>query len=560
MQLFYFNPDSISVIFIAVITVVFACSAVYSVEYMRGEEGGSSAATGIFGALRENRRFYLCFGLTYLVLILLSCAGSLLTFYLCYEALTLLSVPLVLHEQTHEAIIAGLKYLFYSLCGAYMVLFGLFSVNRYADSLVFREGGILNPAKCTGHEGLLLLVLFFMIMGFSVKAGMFPMHAWLTAAHPAAPSPASAVLSGVIVKSGVLGIIRVLFYVFGADFFEGTWVQTVFLILSLVTVFMGSMLAFREKVLKRRLAYSTVSQISYILFGIFIMDPTALRGSILHVIAHALIKSSLFLIAGALIHCTGLKMVGDYKGIGKKEPVLMICYTLCSLALVGIPPTGGFLSKWYMATGALSSGVAVFRYLGPAILLVSALLTAGYLFPICMDAFFPGKGAENVNRIGDFGVAGCKGNAEDSTKIDYVGKTLDSNKAEYIEKTLDSNKTDYIEKTLDNDKTDYIEKTSSSGKMASDSDKQAEVSTTKACGRLMLIPIIILAVLTLLLGMFPGGILSYLDKLSLFSQGLIGHGFLHFLCRPGLLCGGAFSEMILTGFDKLSLFAGGVWL
>ena len=385
MKLFYFKADSLSMIYVIVVTVVFACTLAYSFEYMKNDP--------------KRRRFYISYGLTWGAMILLSCAGSLVTFYLCYELMTLMSLPLVLHEQTHEAVMAGMKYLFYSLCGAYMALGGLFFLSRYADGFIFRAGGILNPDACKGHEGLLTVVLFFMLLGFSVKAGMFPMHAWLSAAHPAAPSPASAVLSGIIVKSGVLGIIRVIFQVFGEDFFFGTWVQTVFLILSLITVFMGSMLAYRESVFKKRLAYSTVSQLSYILFGIFITAPRAFEGSLLHVCAHAFIKSALFLTAGALMHSTGYKNVDEYKGTGKSMPGLIWCYTFCSLALIGIPPTGGFLSKWYLATGALSSKIPVFKYLGPVILLISALLTAGYLLPISIDAFF-GNAAEPEGREG----------------------------------------------------------------------------------------------------------------------------------------------------------------
>ena len=388
MKLFYFKPDSLSMVYVVVVTIVFACTLVYSFEYLKNDP--------------KKRRFFISYGLTYLALILLSCAGSLITFYLCYELMTLMSLPLVLHEQTHEAVMAGAKYLFYSLCGAYMALGGLFFLSRYADGFMFRAGGILNPQACAGHEQLLTVVMFFMLLGFSVKAGMFPMHAWLATAHPVAPSPASAVLSGIIVKSGVLGIIRVIFEVFGEDFFFGTWVQTTFLILSLITVFMGSMLAYRESVFKKRLAYSTVSQLSYILFGIFISDPRAFEGSLLHICAHAFIKSALFLTAGVLMHCTGFKNVDEYKGTGKTMPGLIWCYTFCSLALIGIPPTGGFLSKWYLATGALSSKMPVFKYLGPVILLVSALLTAGYLLPISIDAFFGNasgtEGRDGLNR------------------------------------------------------------------------------------------------------------------------------------------------------------------
>lgn len=371
-----FRVDNLGILFAAVITIVFLAAAVYSVCYMKHEG--------------DNLRYYIFYSLVYVILIALCFAGNLITYYLFYELMTLSSVPLVLHNRSHEANMAALKYLLYSLFGAYCVLFGLFFVNRYTSSLEFVWGGTLNSSAYDNPQ-LMLTIAFCMIMGFSVKAGMFPMHAWLPTAHPVAPSPASGVLSGVIVKAGVLGIIRVMYYIFGLDFIRGTWVQTTLLILSLLTVFMGSMLAYREKIFKKRLAYSTVSQVSYILFGLFIMDDVAASGALLHVIGHAFTKCALFLIAGAIIMQTGLKNVDEYRGIGKKMPVTLWCYTFCALALIGIPPTGGFMSKWYLCVGAMNSGVKVFEYLGPVILLVSALLTAGYLLPITMNGFFPGE-------------------------------------------------------------------------------------------------------------------------------------------------------------------------
>ncbi|MCR5791087.1 MAG: proton-conducting membrane transporter [Lachnospiraceae bacterium] len=406
MRLFYFHADGLSFLFITIITIVFGCAACFATEYMRsGSLRADSLANRALrhepvhadpvcrqtGSFPHNRRFAVCMGLTYLALTGLCFAGNLLTFYLCYEAMTLLSLPLVFHEQDHEAMMAGLKYLFYSLGGAYMVLSGLFFLQYYGVSLDFTPGGVVPPAVYAQSGDLLAVVLLITILGFSVKAGMFPMHAWLSAAHPVAPSPASAVLSGIIVKSGVLGIIRVIYYMFGVSFFKSSGVQTILLILSLTTVFMGSMLAYREKMFKRRLAYSTISQISYILFGIFMADESALTGSLLHVTAHAFIKSSLFLIAGYLMVVTGKKQVDEYRGLGRKMPVLFTCYLLCSLSLIGIPPTGGFISKWYLGTGALSASVPVFSYLGPAVLLVSALLTAGYLLPMAINGFFPGN-------------------------------------------------------------------------------------------------------------------------------------------------------------------------
>ncbi|MCR4738909.1 MAG: proton-conducting membrane transporter [Lachnospiraceae bacterium] len=375
-ELFYFKPDEMGIMFAVLVSIVFISVLVYTPVYMKHE---------------ENRpRYYIFYSLVYFVLIGMSFSGSLITFYLFYELMTLCSVPLVMHEQSHEAVMAGLKYLFYSLAGAYPVLLGIFFLNKHAESLRFAYGGVLSDMGAD-EKKLLLVILFLMLTGFSVKAGMFPMHAWLTTAHPIAPAPASAVLSGIIVKAGVFGIIRTLFYIFGADLFKGTWVQKTVLILSLITVFMGSALAYREDLIKKRLAYSTVSQVSYILFGLFITDEASVTGALMHTFSHAFIKSALFLIAGIFIIKTGFNKVSDYTGIGKKMPVTLWCFTLCSLALIGIPPTGGFLSKWYLATGAIASGIPVFRFLGPVTLLVSALLTAGYLLPVTMKGFFVAK-------------------------------------------------------------------------------------------------------------------------------------------------------------------------
>ena len=269
-------------------------------------------------------------------------------------------------------------------------LYGIYFVCQNSDTLAFTAGGILKTSSVSQHGEFLLFTAFVMILGFGVKAGMFPMHAWLPTAHPVAPAPASAVLSAVIVKAGVLAICRIVYYVFGTGFLNDTWVQTVWIILTLVTVFMGSMLAYREPVLKKRLAYSTVSQISYILFGLAVMDADSLTGSLLHVLAHGFIKATLFLCAGAIIYKTGKTRVDELRGIGKEMPLTMWCYTFVSLGLIGIPPTGGFISKWYLSVGSLKSGLPIFSVLGPVILLISALLTAGYLLPLTINGFFPG--------------------------------------------------------------------------------------------------------------------------------------------------------------------------
>ena len=377
-----FTIDEMSILFSLVTLIVFVCAGFFSFEYMKHE-------------IKE-KRYYGFYLIVFGILNALCFAGNLITFYLFFEMLTLSSMPLVLHNGSHEAIMAGLKYLFYSLCGAYMALFGIYFIYKNSDTLTFTAGGVLNETAYS-HVSLLLIVALVMILGFGVKAGMFPMHAWLPAAHPVAPAPASAVLSAVIVKAGVLAIVRVVYYIFGVGFLQDTWMQTTWLVLTLITVFMGSMLAYREPVLKKRLAYSTVSQLSYILFGLATMGTESVTGALLHVLAHGLIKAALFLCAGAIIYMTGKTRVDELRGIGKEMPVTMWCYTIASLGLIGIPPTGGFISKWYLAIGSLSNAIPVFRWLGPVILLVSALLTAGYLLPLTIQGFLPGADYDYEN-------------------------------------------------------------------------------------------------------------------------------------------------------------------
>lgn len=373
----YFQIDGLSVLFGLLVTVIWVLVGFYSFTYMHHEQ--------------REKRFFGFYLITFGVLMGILFSGNIITMYIFYEIMTLVTFPLVVHSQTKEAMAAGFKYLFYSLAGAFMGLFGIFFLFHYNEGMAFLPGGTLNQVMVSGNETILLLSVFLMILGFGTKAGMFPLHGWLPTAHPVAPAPASAALSGIITKMGIFCIIRLIFYVVGTDFIRGTWVQYAWIILSLITVFMGSMLAYKEKVTKKRLAYSSVSQLSYILFGLSLLNMGGFCGAMMHVVFHALIKNALFLVAGAIIFKTGKTRVEDLTGIGKEMPVTMWCYTIVSLGLIGIPPLSGFISKWYLATGAMESNIGVFSYLGPAVLLISALLTAGYLLPITVKGFFPGE-------------------------------------------------------------------------------------------------------------------------------------------------------------------------
>ena len=369
-----YHTDDMAKFFAVLISGIWILAAVFSFSYMKHEQ--------------NPERFFLFYTMTLGALMSLCFSNNMMTLYLSYEYMTLLTFPLVIHTKSVDAVRAGMKYLGYSIFGAGLGLLGFFFLNSYCITTSFIPGGSLNGLAVAGNEMTLLVVYLLMMIGFGCKAGMFPLQAWLPTAHPVAPSPASAVLSGIITKGGVIAILRVTFYLVGADFVRGTWVQTTLLVLSILTVFMGSMLAYKERLLKKRLAYSTVSQVSYVLFGIFLLHPIGFLGALLQVVYHAIAKNVLFFCAGAMIFRTEKTVVTEYCGLGKKMPVTMTAFTIASLSLIGIPPVAGFVSKWYLAECGLLPISGSIGVVGVVILMVSALLTAGYLLPIVLDAFF----------------------------------------------------------------------------------------------------------------------------------------------------------------------------
>lgn len=368
-----FETDGLSKLFALTTNLIWLFVAVYSFGYMKHEQN-------------ENL-FYGFMLITLGVLNALWFSGNLLTMYLCFELATLASMPMVLSSLSKEAIKAAQKYLFYSIGGAFLALFGI--VVLYSKGLGDGIFGVDTVAIPT-DDPLVLTAMLMMIIGFGTKAGMYPMHGWLPTAHPVAPSPASALLSGLIAEAGVFAVIRVTRCT--PVSVKGTWVQYVWLVLALITVFIGSMMAYREKHIKKRLAYSTVSQVSYMMAGLACCNSIAFYGAILHYIFHTIIKTALFMSAGSIIMQTGKTNVDELEGVGKEMPVTMWGYTLASLGLIGIPPACGFFSKYYLCVGALGDvGLGAFGYIIPAVLIISALLTAGYLLPVTVKGFFPNK-------------------------------------------------------------------------------------------------------------------------------------------------------------------------
>ena len=374
-----FTADTLAKFFVALVIVGWTLVTLYACVYMKHEE--------------NEMRFFLFMFLSEGAMLGAALSQNLVSMYVFYEMVTLFSMPLVLHSLSKESVAAAKKYLYYSVAGAFLALFGIFVLATNSSTLSFVAGGVDITTS-----PLVLAGVFTMLLGFGAKAGLFPMHGWLPTAHPVAPAPASALLSGLIAKAGVLAIIRTVFYIVGTDALTGTWVQTVALSFALLTVLMGSMMAYLEKGFKKRLAFSTVSQISYVLTGLFLFTDDGFTGALWQIVFHAVVKVGLFLCAGAVIFMYGKTEVKDLKGMAKKMPITFTCFTVLSLSLIGIPPTGGFYSKWYIATSALSADLGALSYLAPIILLISAILTAAYLLSISIDAFF-GKEENETEKV-----------------------------------------------------------------------------------------------------------------------------------------------------------------
>lgn len=371
-----FKLDGLGMVFAGLVSALWPFAILYSYEYMKHEG--------------HEKFFFMFYTMTYGVTLGIALAGNLLTMYFFYELLTLVTVPLVMHTLKREAVLASRKYLYYSLGGAAFAFIGLIFVIIYGSSMDFIYGGVLDLGMIGSRRNILLLIYVFAFFGFGVKAAISPFNSWLPQAG-VAPTPVTALLHAVaVVKSGAFAIMRITFYSFGVDFLRGTWAQKVVMAVVIFTIVYGCSRAVKETHLKRRLAYSTISNLSYILFGVTIMTPLGLVGALSHMVFHAVMKISSFFCAGAIIYKTEKNYVHELNGLGHKMPVIFTIFTIASLGLMGVPGLAGFISKWNLATAAVQSD-NIMAYVGIGALLISALLTAIYLLTIVIRGFFPGK-------------------------------------------------------------------------------------------------------------------------------------------------------------------------
>lgn len=368
--------DAAGSVFAVILAFLWPFATLYSFEYMKQEE--------------HERVFFMFYTLTFGVTLGIAMAEDIVTMYFFYEMLTMVTLPLVLHTLSREAVLASRTYLYYSLGGAAFAFIGMIFILIYGSTSNFTPGGVLDAAALGEKSNLLLFVYVLCFCGFSVKAAMCPFCAWLPRAG-AAPTPVTALLHAVaVVKAGAFATMRITYFSFGTDFLRGTWAQNLVMAFAIFTIVFGCSRALKETHFKRRLAWSTVSNLSYILFGIVLMTPLGLIGAFSHMICHAVMKICSFFCAGAVIYKTGRTYIHQLDGLGRKMPKVFVIFTIASMALMGVPGLCGFVSKWNLAKGAVAGGNPL-AYAGLGAILVSALLTAIYMLTIVVRAFFPGK-------------------------------------------------------------------------------------------------------------------------------------------------------------------------
>ncbi len=380
-----FREDAFGLLFASGASLLWIVTSCYSIGYMRSLKEHSQT------------RYFACFALALSATMGVAFAANLFTLFLFYEALTLVTYPLVAHKETSEAKAGARKYIIYLLGAAKVLLLAAIILTyNVAGTLDFQSGGIMPAAKVAQQPVLLLAIFGLFLFGFA-KNALIPLHSWLPAAM-VAPTPVSALLHAVaVVKTGVFSTLRVFLFIFGSDAMREIGADQLALVAASVTILVGSLLALAQDNLKARLAYSTVSQLSYIILGAALLNASGVLGGVAHITNHAVSKITLFLCAGSIYVSTRKTDVSQMSGLAKRMPWTMAAFAIASLSIVGIPGTSGFVSKWYLAVGAIELQSLTVLVL----LMVSSLLSAAYLGPIVYKAYFeePPQSIEEVREV-----------------------------------------------------------------------------------------------------------------------------------------------------------------
>jgi multicomponent Na+:H+ antiporter subunit D len=377
-----FRVDGLGILFALVASSLWILTTLYSVGYMRGLKE------------HDQTRFFAYFAISLSATIGVAFAGNLLTLYIFYEILSLSTYPLVTHHGDREARTGGRTYLSHLLgtSVAFVLPAMIYCYWKSGTEINFTEGAFLD-GKIGPSDGLIVLLAF--TLGFA-KSGLMPFHSWLPNAM-VAPTPVSALLHAVaVVKVGVFCILRIFTGVFDTDFLQKLNVGTVITYIAAFTIIVSSLIALTQDNLKRRLAFSTIGQLAYIVLGVSFLSSNGVTGSVMHIAMHAFGKITLFFCAGAIFVASGKKYISQMVGLGKQMPITMIAFLIGSLSIIGLPPFGGAWSKWYLFLGALDAEQTAMA----VVLVISSLLNIAYLLPIPVNALFrsppqkDGKGSD----------------------------------------------------------------------------------------------------------------------------------------------------------------------
>jgi multicomponent Na+:H+ antiporter subunit D len=370
------RTDAAGMLFALSASALWILTSFYSIGYVRALEEA------------KQTRYFASFAVCLSATVGLAFSGNLLTFFLFYELLTVATYPLVIHKESPEALQAGRRYLAYLLAGGVALLLALALTYSATGDVTFRAGGFAGGVMSAAEVAVLMLLFS---IAFGTKSAIMPLHAWLPAAM-VAPTPVSALLHAVaVVKAGVFGFARAIGYVIGPDALAEVGASDVLAVLAAATILIASLVALAQDNLKRRLAFSTIAHLSYIVLGLSIVSATAWTGAMLHITNHALLKITLFFCAGAVYATARLERVSQLDGIGRRMPVTMGAFAVAAIGLAGLPPLNGFWSKWFLVLGALDAG----QWPYAVVLLASGLLSAAYLFPIAFRAFFRPRPADS---------------------------------------------------------------------------------------------------------------------------------------------------------------------
>ncbi len=361
---FLLRADEFAMLFLLLSAGLWLLTTLYSIGYLRGVP-------------YHRRRFFGFFGFSVSATAGIALAGNLFTFFIFYEILTLLTYPLVVHRDTREAIDAGRKYLKYTLTGGQVLLVGIVALQIFAGTVEFTLGGVLGEMPGI-NQGILILIFVLLVGGLGVKTALVPLHSWLPTAM-IAPTPVSALLHGVaVVKAGAFGILRVLYEVFGIDFSAELGVAFPLALVASFTIVYGSIQALRQTELKLLLAYSTVSQVSYIILGASLVGLVDTIGALVHLVHQGVMKVTLFFCAGLLAETIGVHKIKEMNGVARRMPATMAAFSLAAFGMMGLPPLAGFVSKWYLGVGAIETG----QSWAVAVLVGSTLLNIAYFLPV----------------------------------------------------------------------------------------------------------------------------------------------------------------------------------